>query len=54
MLKFYFLPGTFHFLLTEPEICFYEKNVLADCFSRPLRIDTKIMVGKKELNMIQK
>ena len=31
-----------------------DKNVVADCFSRLSRMDNKISVGKKELDMIQK
>ena len=31
-----------------------DKNVLADCFNRLPSMDNKIMVGKKELDMIQK
>ena len=31
-----------------------EKNVLADCFSQLPRMDNKITVGKKELNMNEK
>ena len=31
-----------------------DKNVLPNCFSKSPRMDNKILVGKKELDMIQK